>query len=125
MQVRIMQAAACAGCKVASRCATADAREKLIDVMVVPGNEDHWHIGQQVVVVTESAMAGKALLLGFGIPLALMLVVLAVMMAAGCSEGIIALMMLGSLIPYYILLRLLRNHIDEQISFKLEEQKTN
>lgn len=125
VRVRIMQAAACAGCKVASRCSTAEAREKLIDVAVAPGSEVHWHVGQQVVVSTAGSMAGKALLLGFGLPLVLMLAVLAVATAAGCSEGTAALAMLGSLIPYYIIIGLLRNRIATQISFQLEETETN
>ena len=65
-------------------------------------------------------MAGRALMLGFGLPLVLMLVVLIVAMAAGCSEGITALFMLGSLVPYYLLVWLLRDRIARQILFRLE-----
>ena len=125
VQVRIMQTSACAGCKVASRCATAEAREKLIDVAVATGQESRWHVGQQVVVTTQSSMAGKALMLGFGLPLVLMLLVMVAATAAGCSEGAAALMMLGSLVPYYMIVGLLRNRIARVISFQLEEQETN
>ena len=66
-------------------------------------------------------MAGKALLIGFGLPLLLMLAVLAVLKAAGCSEGMTALLMLGVLIPYYLSVWMLRNRISQDISFRLEE----
>lgn len=118
VQVRIVQTSACAGCKVASHCSTAEAREKLIDIDVPDASR--WQVGQQVVVTTESSMAGKALILGFGLPLVLMLVVLTVAMAAGCSEGLTALLMMGSLVPYYLLVWLLRDRIARQISFRLE-----
>ena len=65
-------------------------------------------------------MAAKALLIGFGVPLVLMLVVLVVLKAVGCSEGTTALLMLGSLIPYYIIVWLMRSRIERKISFHLE-----
>lgn len=117
--VRILQASACASCKVASRCATSDSRAKLVDVFAA--DPSHWHVGQQVVVSTQSSMAGRVLFLGFGLPLLLMLAVLAVALAAGCDEGLMALLMLGSLIPYYAVLWLYRDSIAHRISFRIEE----
>lgn len=119
VQVRIVQTSACAGCKVASHCSAAEAREKLIDVCVTDATR--WQVGQQVVVSTERGMAGRALLLGFGLPLMLMLAVLVVTIAAGCSEGVTALLMLGSLVPYYIIVWLCRHIISKKISFRIEE----
>ena len=119
VQVRILQTSACAGCKVAAHCTTAEAREKLIDVRVTDGSR--WQVGQQVVVSTEGTMAGKALLIGFGLPLLLMLALLVMALAAGCSEGMTALLMLGSLFPYYLAVWLCRDRIARQISFRIEE----
>ena len=116
--VRIVQTSACAGCKVASHCSVSEAREKLIDVPTE--GTARWHVGQQVVVSTEGSMAGKALLLGFGLPLVLMLVVLTVAMAAGCNEGLTAIMMLCVLLPYYLIIWLLRRRISRVISFQIE-----
>ncbi|MGX8697449.1 MAG: SoxR reducing system RseC family protein [Prevotella sp.] len=118
VQVRIVQTSACAGCKVAAHCHTAEAKEKIIDVVDAEGQ---WQAGQTVVVTASSTMAGKALLIGFGLPLLLMLAVLAVLKAAGCSEGMTALLMLGVLIPYYLSVWMLRNRIAQDISFRLEE----
>lgn len=120
VRVRILQASACAACKVASRCHTAEAKEKIIDVAVDGSEAFRWQKGQTVTVGTSSAMAGRALLLGFGIPLLLMLIVLVVTLAAGGSEGMAALLMMASLIPYYIGLWLCRNLIARSISFHIE-----
>lgn len=118
IKVRILQASACAGCKVAAHCNTADSKEKIVDVIDKDG---HWQIGQSVVVSTRSSMASRALLIGFGLPLMLMLVLVVVLSAARCSEGMTALLMLGSLIPYYLVVWLCRDRIARNISFQLEE----
>lgn len=115
--VRIMQSSACAECKVATHCNIAEQREKLIDVAVADASR--WHVGQKVAVTTQLHMAGKALLLGFGLPLILMLMVLAVCMAAGCSEGLTAVFMLSALVPYYAVIGLLRSRISRTISFNI------
>ena len=120
VRVRILQASACAACKVASKCHTAEAKEKIIDVRVDGREAFRWEKGQAVMVCTSGTMAGRALLLGFGIPLIIMLMVLVATLAAGCSEGMAALMMLLSLIPYYIGLWLFRNCIARNIAFHIE-----
>lgn len=121
VRVRITQTPACAGCKVAARCATAEAREKVIDATATDASA--WHVGQTVVVTTAGTMAGRALLLGFGLPLLLMLLVLVVAMATGCSEGTTALLMLASLVPYYFVLWLCRDRIASKMTFHVERKE--
>ena len=60
-------------------------------------------------------------LVGFGQPLALMMAVLGIALAARCSEGLSALLMLASLVPYYLAVWLLRDKISRKISFRIEE----
>ena len=120
VRVRILQASACSVCKVASRCHTAESKEKIIDVTVEGHEAFNWKKGQAVTVCTSGTMAGRALLLGFGVPLLIMLIVLVATLAAGCSEGMAALLMIASLIPYYIGLWLFRNRIARTISFQIE-----
>ncbi len=119
-RVRILQVSACAGCKIASHCHTSDSKEKIVDVDIA-GRPQQWHVGQSVVVSTQSTMAGKALLIGFGLPLLLMMAVLVACMAAGCGEGITALFIIFALVPYYIIVWLRRDNIARQITFRLEE----
>lgn len=120
VRVRILQASACSACKVASRCHTAESKEKIIDVTVEGHEAFNWKKGQAVTVCTSGTMAGRALILGFGVPLLIMLIVLVATLAAGCSEGMAALLMIASLIPYYIVLWLFRNRIARTISFQIE-----
>ena len=118
-RVRILQAAACGGCQIASRCHTAEAKEKIVDVDIASDSRQ-WQEGQSVVVSTQGTMAGRALLIGFGLPLLLMLAVLAACLAAHCSEGLTALLMLLSLVPYYIGVWMFRGSISRKITFFLE-----
>lgn len=120
VRVRILQASACADCKIASHCRTSDAKEKIVDVHV-DARPQQWHVGQSVVVSTQTTMASKALLIGFGLPLLLMMAVLVACMIVGCSEGITALLMLLALVPYYMMVWLRRHRIARQITFRLEE----
>ena len=130
IRVRITQMAACAGCKVAAHCNASEQKVKVVDVYLSDANgaevdrQDSPHafpyqVGDNVVVATSQAAAGRALLLGFGLPLILLLVVLAAMLLAGNDEGISAITALVVLLPYYLVLWLLRNRIAGSISFKI------
>ena len=118
IQVRILQTSACAGCKIAGHCTASESKEKVIDVRQTP--PPGLGVGDSVVVCTSGAAAGKALLLGFGVPLLLLLAVLAAMLALGQGEGAAALGSIAVLIPYYITLWLCRDRIGRTVAFKIE-----
>ena len=118
VRVRILQSSACSGCKVASHCNASEMKEKLIDVRT-QGARSRWQVGQAVVVSTQSSMASRALLLAFGMPLLLMLAVLAVALLAGCGEGLAAMLAVGVLFPYFVVLALFRNRISKSITFRI------
>lgn len=124
VQVQIVQTSACSGCKVAAHCRSnmsADSSESKVKVVdALCSNGSRLAVGQQVTVTAEASMAGKALLLGFGLPLLLMLLVLVAALLAGCNEGMAALLMIGSLVPYYICIALMRHRIAQTIVFTIE-----
>jgi len=118
IRVRIIQHSACSVCKVASHCTASESKEKVVDVY----NSRHTdlHIGDAVTISTSVHSAGKALLLGFGIPLILVLATIAILLATGLDEGLTAIIALGTLVPYYLILWILRNHIAKTITFTIE-----
>ena len=118
VKVRIVQTSACAACKVAGHCNAAESKVKIVDVLC--GDTANYRTGQEVVVSTSKDVANKALLLGFGVPFLLLVCVLMIALKTVSDEGMAALIALGSLVPYYFLLWLLRNKIQQQISFHLE-----
>lgn len=118
IKVRIVQTSACAACKVAGHCNAAESKVKIVDV--VGADATRYQLGQEVVVWASKDVANKALLLGFGIPFLLLVCVLLVALKMIADEGIAALMALGSLVPYYFVLWLLRDRIQQQICFHID-----
>ena len=118
VRVRILQSSACSACKVAAHCNASETKEKIIDVM--DADASHYQKGDQVMVVADTAVGFRASLYGYLLPLILMVVTLVGVLAATHSEGPAAVSALGILIPYYVLLFLMRNKLRNRLSFTLE-----
>lgn len=118
VRVRILQSSACSACKVAAHCNASETKEKIIDVM--DADASHYQKGDQVMVVADTAIGFRASLYGYLLPLVLMVVTLVGVLAATHSEGLAAVSALGILIPYYVLLFLMRNKLRNRLSFTLE-----
>ncbi|MBM0143712.1 SoxR reducing system RseC family protein [Segatella copri] len=118
VRVRILQSSACSTCKVAAHCNASETKEKIIDVM--DADASHYQKGDQVMVVADTAVGFRASLYGYLLPLILMVVTLVGVLAATHSEGLAAVSALGILIPYYVLLFLMRNKLRNRLSFTLE-----
>ena len=71
-------------------------------------------------VTASKDVANRALLMGFGLPLLILIVTLVSLTLAGCDEGNAALASLAMLVPYYLLLWLFRSQISRHISFSIE-----
>lgn len=121
VRVRILQSSACSACKVAAHCNASETKEKIIDVM--DADASHYQKGDQVMVVADTAVGFRASLYGYLLPLILMVVILVGVLAATHSEGLAAVSALGILIPYYVLLFLMRNKLRNRLSFTLERLK--
>lgn len=122
IKVRIVQTSACAACKVASHCNAAESKVKIVDVFGC--DTANYSTGQEVTVWASRDVANRALLLGFGVPFLLLVCVLLIALRLTANEGLAALWALGSLVPYYFALWLLRNRIQRGISFQIEEKNT-
>ena len=118
VRVRILQSSACSACKVAAHCNASETKEKIIDVM--DADASHYQKGDQVMVVADTAVGFRASLYGYLLPLILMVVTLVGVLATTHSEGLAAVSALGILIPYYVLLFLMRNKLRNRLSFTLE-----
>ena len=120
VKVRILQTSACASCKVAAHCNASESKVKVVDVCGAP-NVSSLSVGQSVVVSTSRDVANRALLLGFGLPFLLLVAVLMVVLWITGNEGIAALSAIGSLVPYYMVLWLLRDRISRQVRFEIKD----
>ena len=123
VKVRIVQTTACAACKVAGHCNASESKVKVVDVFCC--DTAKYRTGQEVVVWASRDVANKALLLGFGMPLLLLIGVLVVVLYLTGNEGVAALVALASLIPHYLILWLCKDRIRQQVSFKIENENNN
>lgn len=118
--MRIVQASACASCKVADRCNASESKEKIVEVY----DEDttRFSIGDNVVVSASQGTGFLAVFLSSVIPLFLLIVVLASVLAATGNEAWAALASLGGLVPYYLILYMFKDKIRSRLSFKIEHE---
>jgi len=118
IRVRISSQSACATCHAKGACSTGDMEDKYIDVPLY-GSE--YHEGDQVKVSISRHIGFKAVAIGYIYPFLLVLICLIVLNTAGFDELHSGLISLGLLVPYYLIIYLLRTRINKQFSFKLNK----
>ena len=118
LQVRIVQTSACAACSVKGHCTSADAKEKLIDVIDMAAAET-CRPGDRVWVTGQLSMGVMAVMLAFVVPFLLLVVSLFVFMAFLNDELSAALISLFLLVPYYFMLWLNKSRLGKRFSFSI------
>lgn len=118
VKVRILQTSACAACKVASHCNASDKKEKIVEVFC--DDAASYQKGQEVRVTASKQVAANALLLGFGLPFLLLMLILIATLKLSGNEGVAAIAALASLVPYYLVLWLFKDRIRQRLAFALE-----
>ena len=120
VSVRFVQSSACSACKVASHCNASETKEKIVEVNTA--DADVYQVGDRVTVVADAAVGFRASLYGYLLPLAVMVAALVVVLKVTHSEGCAAVAALGVLIPYYIMLYLLRGKLKSRLCFAIEQE---
>jgi len=115
--VKILSKSACAACHAKSMCGMSDMKEKIIEV---ENNIQHLSIGDEVTVLLRESLGFKALLLGYLVPFIILIVVLAVLVIITQNELLSGLCALFSLIPYYVILFLLKSKIRKEFKFVIK-----
>jgi len=119
VQVKITARSACADCHAKSMCTAADMQEKIIDAVA---GEPLWP-GDTVTIKMQEKMGRLALVYGFILPFIVLVGVLFALFLTGSSETKAALIALGSLVPYYLLLYLFREKVEKEFVFFAEKKK--
>lgn len=121
LRVRIVQVSACASCEVSGHCASADRKEKVVEVDA-PGNT--CAVGDRVAVVCHASMGMKAVLLAFVVPFVLLTAALFVCHhLSGGNELLSGLVALGLPGCYYVLLWLGRHRLKRSFVFTIKPNK--
>jgi positive regulator of sigma E activity len=114
--VSISTFSACAGCHAENSCSLSGREEKIVEVhgnySVKPGD--------RVTVVMKQSIGFTALFFGYLLPLISVILMLILLISLNINELIAGLTSLGMLVPYYFILRLFRNTINEKFTFTLK-----
>ncbi len=112
--VMIEQTSACASCHVKSVCGASEKSEKIVDAHIV---DDTLKVGDYVTVIGQKSLGMKAVLLAYVLPFMVIVGVLFIVNIFTTNEVIIGTSALASLIPYFVVLRLMRNKIQAKFQF--------
>ena len=117
VDIEVMEA--CGSC--ASRKACAMGQGTTREIMVYTDDAPNYSVGEVVNVSARQSMGLVAVLLCYVAPLIVLVGALAVAISLGCSEGISALISLGSIALYYATLYLFRNRISRKVIFTINK----
>lgn len=118
LEIKIMAQSACAACHAKSACGMGEQAEKIL-TMPRPKDRD-FALNQKVNVKMAIGQGNKAAILAYLIPIVLLLAVLFSCMGMGLDEGPSALISIVALVPYYIVLYLLRDKLKRRFSYTIE-----
>ncbi len=117
-RVRFVAQSACSACHAKGVCSISNSEEKFVDVpTTLPGLTE----GDYVQVVLDQSQGFKAVWYGYGLPLIILLTVIFAGYGITGRDGMSALIGMGSLIPYYLIVYLFRKRITRSIEFRLQK----
>ena len=118
--VKIEQTSACASCHAKGICGASEKTEKIIDAHIT---DDTLKIGDQVTIIGQKSLGFQAILLAYVLPFAQIIGILFIVNIFTDNEIIIGTCALASLIPYFAILRLMRNKIQAKFQFYATKNK--
>lgn len=122
VSVLIQQSSACGACAAKAMCASAERKEKVIDVQTPQASQ--FVVGQQVIVVGRLSDGLRAAWIAYALPLLILIMVLVGVYVATGKEVVAALCGLASLVPYFLLLTFLRGRLQRRFSFQVRPCST-
>lgn len=116
--VKINSQSACASCHAKGACTAADQSEK---VLTVGTGGREYSAGEQVRVFIAKRTGLRAVAYGYFYPFLVLMTILVLLTSLGFSELQAGLWSLASLVPYYLVIYMLKDRISNSFTFKLEK----
>jgi positive regulator of sigma E activity len=107
---------ACSSCNLKNSCTLADSEVRNLEI-ISQGN--NYHIGEKVNVVLSQSNGFRAVFLGYILPLIIVCLSLVLLLKLTNNEALAGLVSIAMLIPYYLILWLLRGVIKKNFKFRL------
>jgi sigma-E factor negative regulatory protein RseC len=121
VRVRILSKSACSSCHAKQACLMSEMEEKVIEVPV--RETEKYSVGQSVMVTMEESMGRKAVVLGYVLPLFVLVASVFIFLTFIKNEGLAALLAMAMLVPYYGILYLFRNRLRKEFSFRISNDE--
>lgn len=112
---------ACASCASRAACSLGTQTTSR-NVLINTPDAATYSKGEVVTVATKSRMGLTAVAFCYAVPAIVLVVSLAAAIAFGLGEGLAALISLGSLVVYYIILWLMQDKLARKISFTIHKE---
>ena len=104
----------CASCQIKGTCNMSEQTEKELTIDCAPSE---YKVGQMVLVRLKTSQGFHALFLGYILPLIVLIAAVVVAISITNNEGLSGLIGLASLVPYYLILFLLKNKIKNKFTY--------
>lgn len=117
--VSIVSKSACASCHAKGVCSAADQKEKKIEVTL--SSDDNYSVGERVILSLESGIGLKSVLVLYVIPLIILLTLLLTLLSCKVSEPMSALISVGSVALYYVLVKIFNISLERNLYFKIRK----
>jgi sigma-E factor negative regulatory protein RseC len=116
LEIEILSASSCGSCNIKSACGMSEMKEKRI---IVPRPRDkEFIVGQPVSIVMSAKQGNKAALLAYFIP-TLIIIVLTVVLSNLMKEWLAALVGIGALAVYYVILYFFRDKLRDKFTYEI------
>jgi sigma-E factor negative regulatory protein RseC len=107
---------ACSSCNVKSSCSIAEGEVRNLEV---PSAGKLYKAGEKVHVVLQQSHGFRAVFLGYILPFLIVLISLVILLELTKNEALAGLISISSLVPYYLILWILKGVINESFKFRL------
>lgn len=118
VRVRFVAHSACSACHAKGVCSVSDSENKVVDVQ---SDQTGLTAGDHVQILLAQRLGFRAVWIGYGIPLIILLAVVFTVYGLTGRDGLSALIGLGILAPYYALVFAFRKRITRSMEFRLQK----
>ena len=118
--VAVESSEACGSCASRSACSLG-VQSNTRNILITTPDASSFSVGEIVRVATRTQMGLMAVALCYALPAVVLVAVLAAAVLCGVSEGVAALISLGSVAIYFGILWLVRDKLAQKISFTIEK----
>jgi len=115
--VEIISESACASCHAQGLCGMSESKVKEVLVRTSPWST--YGVGDEVTLELKATMGQKAVIVGYGIPLVILMAVLLILFQCGVGELASGLAAIGAVAVYYLVIWLLRGKLRNEYIFNI------